>query len=134
MEAGIGRNSERGRTARHCVHRESTDEDYHDTTVTSSSLLHFQDSPVQGIPMNADRHLIDVSHTIESGMITYRGLPAPIICDFLSREASRSIYAEDAALTDAPSKELTYTDVQCWCTPAGIGTGAPISTSKGIPS
>jgi kynurenine formamidase len=44
--------------------------------------------------MNADRHLIDVSHTIESGMITYKGLPAPIICDFLSREASRSIYAE----------------------------------------
>jgi kynurenine formamidase len=26
-------------------------------------------------------------------MITYRGLPAPIICDFLSREASRAIYA-----------------------------------------
>jgi len=26
-------------------------------------------------------------------MITYKGLPAPIICDFLSREASRSHYA-----------------------------------------
>jgi arylformamidase len=26
-------------------------------------------------------------------MITYRGLPAPIICDYLSREASRSRYA-----------------------------------------
>ena len=26
-------------------------------------------------------------------MITYRGLPAPIICDFLSREASRALYA-----------------------------------------
>jgi kynurenine formamidase len=37
--------------------------------------------------------LIDVSHTIESGMITYRGLPAPLICDFLSREQSRSHYA-----------------------------------------
>ncbi len=37
--------------------------------------------------------LIDVSHTIESGMITYRGLPAPLVCDFLTREASRSIYA-----------------------------------------
>jgi len=30
------------------------------------------------------RRLIDLSHTIESGMITYRGLPAPMICDFLS--------------------------------------------------
>jgi kynurenine formamidase len=38
--------------------------------------------------------LIDVSHTVEDGMITYRGLPAPVICDFLSREQSRSHYAE----------------------------------------
>lgn len=37
--------------------------------------------------------LIDVSHTIEHGMITYKGLPAPVICDFLSREASRGKYA-----------------------------------------
>src|SRR3981081_4491722 len=37
--------------------------------------------------------LIDVSHEIESGMVTYRGLPAPLVCDFLSREASRKIYA-----------------------------------------
>jgi arylformamidase len=36
---------------------------------------------------------IDLSHTIEHGMITYRGLPAPIVCDFLSREASRKQYA-----------------------------------------
>ena len=27
-------------------------------------------------------------------MVTYKGLPAPIICDYLSREASRSRYAE----------------------------------------
>ncbi|MDB9524656.1 cyclase family protein [Oscillatoria sp. CS-180] len=38
--------------------------------------------------------LIDVSHTVEDGMITYKGLPAPIICDFLSREASKLHYAE----------------------------------------
>lgn len=37
--------------------------------------------------------LIDVSHTVEHGMITYKGLPAPIICDYLSREASRAKYA-----------------------------------------
>src|SRR5262245_5774381 len=37
--------------------------------------------------------LIDVSHTVESGMITYKGLPAPLVCDFLSRLASRAIYA-----------------------------------------
>ncbi len=37
--------------------------------------------------------LIDLSHSIEHGMTTYPGLPAPIICDYLSREASRSHYA-----------------------------------------
>ena len=37
---------------------------------------------------------VDLSHTIEQGMITYRGLPAPLICDYLSREASRKLYAE----------------------------------------
>ncbi len=38
--------------------------------------------------------LIDLSHTIEHGMITYKGLPAPIICDYLSREESRTRYAQ----------------------------------------
>src|SRR5437016_13904674 len=37
--------------------------------------------------------LIDVSHVVEDGMITYRGLPAPLICDYLSREQSRAVYA-----------------------------------------
>jgi len=37
--------------------------------------------------------LVDLSHTIEHGMITYAGLPEPVISDFLSREASRSRYA-----------------------------------------
>ncbi len=37
--------------------------------------------------------LIDVSHTVEGGMVTYKGLPAPIICDYLSREASRKLYS-----------------------------------------
>ena len=39
-------------------------------------------------------NFIDLSHTIEHGLITYKGLPAPIICDFLSREQSRQHYAE----------------------------------------
>src|SRR5512145_2916503 len=37
--------------------------------------------------------LIDLSHEVEHGMITYKGLPAPIICDFLSREESRKHYS-----------------------------------------
>jgi kynurenine formamidase len=38
--------------------------------------------------------MIDVSHTVEHGLITYKGLPAPVICDYLSREQSRSLYAD----------------------------------------
>jgi kynurenine formamidase len=37
---------------------------------------------------------IDVSHAVEHGMVTYRGIPAPFISDYLSREASRPHYAE----------------------------------------
>jgi arylformamidase len=39
------------------------------------------------------RRLIDVSHVVEHGMITYKGFPAPVICDWMSREASKAKYA-----------------------------------------
>ncbi|HVF66958.1 MAG TPA: cyclase family protein [Pyrinomonadaceae bacterium] len=44
--------------------------------------------------MSATKHFVDLSHTVEHGLVTYRGLPAPVICDFLSREESRKHYAE----------------------------------------
>jgi arylformamidase len=37
--------------------------------------------------------LVDVCHTIEDGMITYEGLPGPVITDHLTREESRMHYA-----------------------------------------
>jgi len=40
------------------------------------------------------RHIVDLSHTIESGMVTYPGLPAPSVSDFWSRESTRGKYAE----------------------------------------
>lgn len=43
---------------------------------------------------NACDTFIDLSHVIEDGLVTYKGLPAPIICDYLSREASRKFYSE----------------------------------------
>ena len=36
---------------------------------------------------------VDVSHTVRDGLVTYKGLPAPIICDYLSREDLRKHYA-----------------------------------------
>jgi arylformamidase len=40
------------------------------------------------------RTLIDLSHVVEDGLVTLKGYPAPIICDYLSREASRALYTE----------------------------------------
>ncbi len=36
--------------------------------------------------------LIDLSHEIEHGMVTYRGLPAPTVSDWLTRAASTARY------------------------------------------
>jgi arylformamidase len=43
--------------------------------------------------MTYSYELIDVCHTIEDGMITYKGLPPPVITDYLTREQSQTIYA-----------------------------------------
>jgi kynurenine formamidase len=37
--------------------------------------------------------MIDLSHTITDGLQTYKGIPGPVICDFMSRAASREFYA-----------------------------------------
>lgn len=59
--------------------------------------------------------LIDVSHTVKDGMITYKGLPAPIICDYLSREASKKHYEEGTTFQigsiTMTSNTGTYVDV-----------------------
>lgn len=41
----------------------------------------------------AKARYIDLSHTVYDGLVTYKGLPAPVICDYLSREGSRQRYA-----------------------------------------
>ena len=42
--------------------------------------------------MSSQFKLVDVSHSIEHGMVTYNGLPEPIISDYLSREESKKRY------------------------------------------
>lgn len=37
--------------------------------------------------------LIDLSHVVEAGMVTYPGLPGPVISSFMTREDSRAHYA-----------------------------------------
>jgi arylformamidase len=61
------------------------------------------------------RHIIDLSHDIEHGMITYPGLPAPRVRDHLSFEASRSHYGEGTEFhigaIDMVANTGTYLDV-----------------------
>jgi len=46
----------------------------------------------QAVNIQPDDKYIDLSHTIFDGLITYKGLPSPIICDYLSREQSKANY------------------------------------------
>ncbi|WP_337970189.1 cyclase family protein [Virgibacillus salexigens] len=61
------------------------------------------------------KQYIDLSHTIEDGLVTYKGLPAPIICDYLSREESRKHYAQGTEFQigkiEMVSNTGTYVDV-----------------------
>ncbi len=38
--------------------------------------------------------LIDLSHVIRAGLVTYAGLPAPIVTPHLTREESKKVYAD----------------------------------------
>jgi kynurenine formamidase len=59
--------------------------------------------------------IVDLSHVIEDGMITYKGLPGPHICDFLSREQSAANYDDGSTFQigriDMVANTGTYVDV-----------------------
>jgi arylformamidase len=82
--------------------------------------------------------LIDVSHTIETGMITYKGLPAPVVCDFLSREASRKVYAPGVEFhigrIDMVANTGTYLDSPFHRYADGLDVaGLPLDRSADLP-
>ncbi len=58
--------------------------------------------------------LIDLSHKIEHGMVTYKGLAAPHICDFWDREASAANYDDGSTFQigriDMVANTGTYLD------------------------
>jgi len=65
----------------------------------------------------ADRsaeRLVDLSHVIEQGMTTYKGLPGPHICDFWTREESAANYDDGSSFQigkiDMVANTGTYVD------------------------
>jgi arylformamidase len=62
----------------------------------------------------ADMALIDLSHVIEAGMTTYKGLPGPHICDYWSRAQSAANYDDGSTFQigriDMVANTGTYLD------------------------
>lgn len=59
--------------------------------------------------------LIDLSHTVFDGLVTYKGLPAPIICDYLSRENSKQFYEEGTEFQIGKIEMVTNTGTYLDC-------------------
>jgi arylformamidase len=63
---------------------------------------------------DAKTGFIDLSHVIEDGMITYKGLPGPHICDYWSREQSAALYDDGSTFQigriDMVANTGTYLD------------------------
>jgi arylformamidase len=59
--------------------------------------------------------IVDLSHVITDGMVTYKGLPGPHICDFISREQSAANYDDGSTFQigriDMVANTGTYVDV-----------------------
>jgi len=58
--------------------------------------------------------IVDLSHVIEDGMVTYKGLPGPHICDFWTREGSAANYDDGSSFQigriDMVANTGTYLD------------------------
>ena len=63
---------------------------------------------------NRTATLIDLSHTIEAGMTTFKGFPGPVLCDYWTREASAAHYDDGSSFhigrIDMIANTGTYVD------------------------
>jgi kynurenine formamidase len=96
--------------------------------------------------------LIDLSHVIEDGMVTCKGLPGPHICDFVSREQSAANYddgstfqigridmvANTGTYVDVPShrfaggKDLSEMSIEAFADLPGLVVRQPFETGLGV--
>ena len=68
----------------------------HSVTISELAIVEEQHRGSRGVetaPPEARRRLVDLSHAISDGLVTYPGLPAPTITPHLTRAESRSHYA-----------------------------------------
>jgi arylformamidase len=82
--------------------------------------------------------LVDLSHEIEHGMVTYPGLPAPVVGDWLSRDASRTRYGPGTTFHIGRIELLantgTYIDAPFHRYESGLDiAGFPLDAVAGLP-
>ena len=88
--------------------------------------------------MNFTPKLFDLSHTLENGLVTFPGLPSPVIRDHLTREASRSHYAPGTEFhigaIDMVASTGTYIDAPFhrWAEGPDVAD-LPLSSLAGLP-
>lgn len=85
-----------------------------------------------------DARIVDLSHPIEAGMITYPGLPGPEIGEFLTREASRARYAPNTEFSIGQISMVantgTYLDAPYHRFADGVDlAGVPLSSTVELP-
>jgi kynurenine formamidase len=96
--------------------------------------------------------IVDLSHVITDGMVTYKGLPGPHICDFISREQSAANYddgstfqigridmvANTGTYVDVPShrfadgKDLSEVGVECFAHLPALVVRQPFESGLGV--
>jgi kynurenine formamidase len=61
-----------------------------------------------------EKRFVDLSHVIEAGMTSYKGLPGPVVGDYWSRDASAALYDDDSTFhigrIDMVANTGTYID------------------------
>jgi arylformamidase len=108
--------------------------------VTILSKRYIQEPHKRDLRRSSDGvHLVDLSHPIGDGMITYPGLPGPSIRTHLSREESRSHYAQGTefhiGMIEMVANTGTYLDAPFHRYPTGKDiAGLPIERLVGLPA
>jgi len=82
--------------------------------------------------------LIDISHAIEHGMTTYKGLPPPHVCDYWTREHSAQYYDDGSSFQigriDLVANTGTYVDAPFHRFADGADLAAlPLERLAGLP-
>jgi arylformamidase len=119
-----------------------TDEELADYLITDMNLLMAGETRIfnkqiitekhkrRPIGIGSPKRFIDLSHVVHDGLVTYKGLPAPVICDFLSREESRKFYEPGTEFQIGRIEMVTNTGTYIDCPFHRFADGADLSETS----